>query len=171
MDPQRPLPCGGRCRQWHLEAGKWKFLPMAPRGLNGSKIPDPFFFSILWIYMCINRCYMFICLAFTFLYFHTCILVPLQLHMHRHFQLPHTFRHSHFYIDMYIYMHTVYCFTYTCFFLMHIVLIYISFHLLIASFQSDDRACHFSKGVHFCSPHLCSVFIKVLFLKFSSFFC
>lgn len=52
--------------------------------------------------------------VFTFLYFHTCILVRLQLHMHRHFQ-PHTFRHSHFYIDMYIYMHIVYCFTYSFF--------------------------------------------------------
>ena len=92
--------------------------------------------------------------------------------MHIHLQLPHTFRHGHVYIDMHIYMSTVLYIV--CFFLMHIVLIYISFHLLIASFQSDDRACNFSKGVHFCSPHLCSVFIKVLFLKFlkcSSLFC
>ena len=91
---------------------------------------------MLHVYMLL---YLYTCLCF-----HTCILVRLQLHMHIHLQLPHTFRHGHVYVDMHIYMSTVLYIV--CFFLMHIVLIYISFHLLIASFQSDDRACNFFKG-------------------------
>ena len=118
--------------------------------------------------MCINRCYVFICCCiymFMFSYMYTGTFTTAHAYTFTFASYIQTWtclhRHAH--------LHE-YCFIYiVCFFLMHIVLIYISFHLLIASFQSDDRACNCSKGVHFCSPNfnfIFSVFIKVLFLKF-----